>query len=190
MEKQCTKCKQKKPLSDFHVDKSRKDGKTSSCKVCRTKQVVDYHKKNKTWLENTYKEYNKKRMQTFDAKNKASHASTKYFYNNQMKTIPYNRANAAFRRILKRYPNSLCSTIQDVLPVYEEAYKLEIATGIHYQVDHKIPLQAGGKHHVDNLIVLSEDEHRKKTLYEYKIIEKLLTKYYIEMYAADKENAE
>lgn len=32
--KTCTKCKEKKPLNDFHADKRLKDGRTNSCKGC------------------------------------------------------------------------------------------------------------------------------------------------------------
>lgn len=117
-------------------------------------------------------------MQTKEAKEKASHASTKWFYNNTEKTIPYNRAYAALQRIQKRYPNTKCAPLQDILVVYYQAYQKELETGIHHQVDHVIPLQAGGTHTVDNLEVLTEDAHREKTLAEYKLIEQLLTEFY------------
>lgn len=176
--KKCSKCNSVKELTQFHVDKSRVDGRTSSCKFCRTKHSVNYAKQNKTWKSESAKRYNKKRMQSEEAKQKASHASTKWAKNNPTKSIPYNRANAALRRIQKRYANTKCAPIQQIISVYEQAYLMEVETGIHHQVDHKIPLQAGGSHTVDNLEILTEDAHREKTLAEYKLIENLLTKYY------------
>jgi 5-methylcytosine-specific restriction endonuclease McrA len=41
--KTCTKCKEEKPISDFHHDKSKKDGLTSWCKVCiKTASQIRY----------------------------------------------------------------------------------------------------------------------------------------------------
>jgi len=40
--KACTKCKQIKSLSDFYKDKQKRDGYTSSCKICCTSQVMQY----------------------------------------------------------------------------------------------------------------------------------------------------
>ena len=45
--KVCTRCEKKKPLDDFHNNKSSKDGKKSACKVCRTGDTKEYQKKNK-----------------------------------------------------------------------------------------------------------------------------------------------
>lgn len=42
--KNCSKCKQSKPLFDFYKDKSKKDGKTVYCKVCSSeKRMKAYH---------------------------------------------------------------------------------------------------------------------------------------------------
>jgi len=38
-EKQCTKCKEVKPLSEFYKHKAGKDGLTSYCKSCIREQV-------------------------------------------------------------------------------------------------------------------------------------------------------
>ncbi len=43
MSKHCPKCKEFKRLSEFYVDKSRKDGRTSWCKICRGKHAKQYH---------------------------------------------------------------------------------------------------------------------------------------------------
>lgn len=34
--KTCSICAQRKPLSDFHKDRNRPDGRRSSCRVCRS----------------------------------------------------------------------------------------------------------------------------------------------------------
>lgn len=48
----CTKCKESKPLDQFHNKKSAKDGKQSSCKECNIKTV-------QTWQSDNSEEYEK-----------------------------------------------------------------------------------------------------------------------------------
>jgi hypothetical protein len=59
-QKKCGKCQQVKPLLEFHVDKSRKLGVTSYCKVCK----LDYRRKqyaeNKPRDRDYFKEYYRK----------------------------------------------------------------------------------------------------------------------------------
>ena len=176
--KKCTMCGEARPLEEYHKDRRRKDGRTSSCRVCRTAHVVQYHKEVESWKLPASREYNRRRMTTPTARTKAVHASTRYFNANKPKTVPYNRANAAHRRIMKRYPLAVCGTLHAVLPIYEQAYMLELETGIHHQVDHIKPLQAGGIHHTDNLEILTESQHREKTIREYKVIEQLMKEHY------------
>lgn len=43
--KTCNKCKKEKPLSDFHICSSKKDGRTAHCKECRNKASRERAKK-------------------------------------------------------------------------------------------------------------------------------------------------
>lgn len=38
----CTKCKQTKPLSEFHKDRSTKDNHRPDCKICSLKRIKEY----------------------------------------------------------------------------------------------------------------------------------------------------
>ena len=49
--KRCYKCKQEKPLTDFHVDRSRKDQHRHICKECTNL----YHRERNKKLYNGYK---------------------------------------------------------------------------------------------------------------------------------------
>lgn len=40
----CSKCKQEKPITEFHKDKYRPDGFTTQCKECRLKKKYEYDK--------------------------------------------------------------------------------------------------------------------------------------------------
>ena len=44
--KHCIRCKLEKPLSDFHADKSKRDGRVSSCKDCKSKYRKSYYQEN------------------------------------------------------------------------------------------------------------------------------------------------
>lgn len=178
--KQCSKCGVTKQFNDFHRDKSRKDGFTSACRICRTHHVVEYHKNNQTWKAESSKQYNKRRMQTEEAKQKAIHASMKWQKENLHKSVPYNRANASMKRVSKKYPEAMNCCIEDILSFYEEAFSLEQKTGCRHHVDHKVPLVAGGRHEPSNLEVLSETDHKEKTKREFMLMRHLMTRYYSE----------
>ena len=49
--KRCTKCRKRKTLASFYVDKTRKDGKNPWCKPCHYKKSVE-------WREGNRKRYN------------------------------------------------------------------------------------------------------------------------------------
>lgn len=51
--KQCTKCKEEKPFSEFYNNASRKDGKTSNCKAC----MNAYHKANRPYYNAKHLEW-------------------------------------------------------------------------------------------------------------------------------------
>lgn len=56
-DKFCTGCNKTKPLSDYHIDRSEKDGHRFQCKECRNAKQKEYAKNNKQLI----KERNKKR---------------------------------------------------------------------------------------------------------------------------------
>ena len=57
---------------------------------------------------------------------------------------------------------------QKINVFYKEAVRLSEKTGIPHEVDHIIPISKGGKHHENNLQILTAIENRKKynKLYE------------------------
>lgn len=62
--KRCSACKETKPVSEFHSDKSRKDGLAAYCKSCRCKKGRSYRaankekiaEKNRRWQEENKKQ--------------------------------------------------------------------------------------------------------------------------------------
>ena len=61
----CTKCNILKPLDEFNNDRSRKDGKKSSCKECRRKYNQE-HRKEKIEYNKKYTQEHKKEKAEYD----------------------------------------------------------------------------------------------------------------------------
>jgi len=75
--KTCSKCKEEKPLEDFHKDTQKKDGLSSSCRICMAKVCTIYRNKNKAkcyesrrWSYLKNKEYYKKMAKTYPSHTK------------------------------------------------------------------------------------------------------------------------
>ena len=73
-------------------------------------------------------------------------------------------AKTALRRARKKQQNCNCCTRADFVGIYEWARFLDC------EVDHKIPLAAGGVHCRHNLQILSREEHQRKTRADRKFI--------------------
>jgi len=72
--KKCSKCRKTKSVSDFFMDKQKKDGLTSSCKKCVMQSTSSYRHKNKDAYRTYAQEYHKK---TKHLKRKRRQAMTK-----------------------------------------------------------------------------------------------------------------
>lgn len=70
--------------------------------------------------------------------------------------------NSARRRC--RMKNALDETAdqQKIKEIYLEARKITEETGIPHEVDHIIPISRGGKHHENNLQIITSTENRRK----------------------------
>ena len=79
MDKKCPKCKEIKPGSDFHNNKSRKDGKEWCCKSCR--QVI----RQEVYTNRRLAEIRKVRQWQMDNPVKVSEYKKKYHQENPMK---------------------------------------------------------------------------------------------------------
>ena len=71
--KRCPKCEEIKPKSDFHKDKSKKDGLVSSCKPCHKATNKAWNQANKEKYKARQKEYyqaNKEKYKAYSEANK------------------------------------------------------------------------------------------------------------------------
>lgn len=67
--KTCTKCQEAKPISEFWADRSKKNGYSSRCKVCKAAAYTQYRKDG---------DYDKKRYQKAPEKERERHLIRKY----------------------------------------------------------------------------------------------------------------
>jgi 5-methylcytosine-specific restriction endonuclease McrA len=76
------------------------------------------------------------------------------------------KANAAHQKVKRRRLMGLVELTPaeelQVKAIYRLRYTLTRETGIEYHVDHRIPLKHGGKHHPDNLWVITAKENLSK----------------------------
>jgi hypothetical protein len=70
--RKCSKCGIERPLTEFHKDKSKKDGRKPSCKTCRNHQNAKWYVQNKEKVKQYSAEYcanpeNKERRKQYGA---------------------------------------------------------------------------------------------------------------------------
>lgn len=162
--KLCSKCKIEKSLTEFHKNKSRPDGVTCACKLCR----------NAVARSSNHTEEVMARKQRYCDKYPQKVASTKKRWKvaNKGKV----NANTAKRYAVKKNatPNWLTAEqLNEIEDFYILAETLTSFTGIKYQVDHIIPLthkDVQGLHVPWNLQVISmSDNCRKNNQFDYTI---------------------
>ena len=142
--KTCTKCKEKKDLSEYYADKRNKDGRQARCKLCHNLEAKEHYQNNKEEIKRSFKQWRK------ENRGKSNSIKAKY------------RAAKA-----QRTPNWLtCDQLEYIRNEYLMAVKLEAITGDKYHVDHVVPLQGNdvsGLHVPWNLQILEAKDNLSKS---------------------------
>jgi len=141
-EKQCFKCKERKPFSEFNKNKHKKDGLATYCKICAAEKLRAFFGSDK------------KRVKSYQRKYRAD---------NMDKVNAYNTIQKIFRRKIAVPPWADLKSIQ---AFYTEAKRMIKETGTKHQVDHIVPLKhklVCGLHVPWNLQVLPASENSKKS---------------------------
>jgi len=159
--KTCSCCQMEKDCVDFHKDKSRKDGLSSSCKVCAIARAKRAYKENpdrikqrtKRWIESNRDRHNQHCRTWVKNNNAAVNARTARRYASKKKATPlFVRENLDFLWMIEQ--------------AYEIARARTAATGIAWEVDHIVPLRGkfvSGLHTPWNLQVVPKSENRQKS---------------------------
>ena len=159
--KTCTKCKEVKAITEFHRDKSRKDGYRNVCKPCIISYMQDYYVANKDkvvaravkWNEVNRVRHNKKCSKWVKRNRGAVNARTARRYAAKTKATPVWAASGTEHHWL-------------INKIYDLAVLRTKLTGIPWEVDHKFPLrgaEVSGLHVPDNLQVVPMTENRRKS---------------------------
>lgn len=94
--------------------------------------------------------------------------SSKFRYLGEDHKRALRNSHASLRRSRIRSAFDETADQEKINVFYKEAVRLSEKTGIPHEVDHIIPISKGGKHHENNLQILTAIENRKKynKLYE------------------------
>ena len=169
--KECKKCKEVMPLTDFSKDSTKSNGISSYCKPCKNKANEVWRERNREEIKEYSKEYYKNNKghinessRVYYAENKADRVlKIKEWQRNNPATV---RAHGAKRRASKLQATPQWADLGKIREVYKEAQRLTELLGIEMHVDHIVPLQGSlvsGLHVETNLQILPAVENRRKS---------------------------
>ena len=171
--KKCTKCGEVKDQSRFYKAKLGRDGLRASCKSCEVRRASDYVNRNREKVSARKAEHRKSNSEKI-AKTRArwlsenSEGVLAYAKEYAQRNPEKRRAAQSIRRARKLSATPCWFGELDEF-VMQEAAALcadrERATGLAWQVDHMIPLQAKlacGLHCAANLQVMPAELNRRK----------------------------
>jgi hypothetical protein len=102
----CSKCKIFKSLNEYPKDKSRKDGYSYRCSVCKNAEIYKYFKKNKEFIyqknKGKHNEYFKKRYKNKTEEQKQNFREYLKIWNNQPKNKE--KRNKYQREVYRKNP--------------------------------------------------------------------------------------
>lgn len=154
--KQCSKCGESKPLSEYHRDKHSKDGHVQRCKECVKIKTLDWLEKNRERnAENCRKRYAlnpepyKQNAYNWVTKNKERKKilDRQYQINN-----PHVYRNTKQKRKVKLAQNGVYDITRKELKKLYESPCVYCANTKNIQADHVIPIARGGTHSIGNLV--------------------------------------
>ena len=164
----CNKCKEDKPLEDFHKCKAFPLGRVYTCKPCARKKSINWNKDNKDKKSEQGKTHYKKNKDVYLKRAKDTNwqahnqerirelSKSRYAKNNGASKVAYYKN---LRR--KATPNWLTSAqIVEIDMLYWLCRDLEVISGDKYHVDHIVPIKGEnicGLHVPWNLQILPAD---------------------------------
>lgn len=142
----CNKCKIEKPKEEFPTDRCRKMGRSTICKQCKKKYILEWRKKSKTYADYKIKNSEKEKQRKHDC-------YLKYKESNEYKNR--NRINGIKRRSHKISVNEiiLIDDIEFIKNQFENKC-FNCGSTINLEIDHYYPLSLGHKLSRDNGILL------------------------------------
>lgn len=183
--KACRKCQIDKPLTNYSIDRSARDGLRSACKACdvaavmarRAKDVDADKERKRAWRERN-QQYIANARAEYAAKNPDAHKN--YYAKNRdaalEKSKAWNVRNKekrasweASRRAATKQQTPKLANEQSILEIYKRAADMR-AKGISVQVDHIVPLNSplvSGLHCEQNMQILDSSLNASKKNYHW-----------------------
>lgn len=167
--KKCSKCKLEKDETEFNKNKSKKDGLSTECKLCKRQQDAKYREENSKSIQLYLKEYNQinkdvlyEQKKEYRTVNKTAHLKRQnnwYEKNKEdvkervalyKKEYPEQYRMYANRRAASKKTDIIeIFTHQDIINVYGD--KCFYCGGLFEHIDHYMPLSRGGSHTLENV---------------------------------------
>lgn len=170
--KTCACCGEKKPDSEFHVDRSKSDGLNSSCKSCRRviakkSRANEDKEKRRAWLKKWTSE-NRESACKATAKWRSKHPDENKQIYKKWSAKNRDKINATKR---EKFANKKSVTPDwadksAIKKIYRAATFMTKITGTQWEVDHKVPIHSKsvcGLHCEENLQVIPHKDNLKKS---------------------------
>ena len=164
--KTCTKCSTTKPIEEFgkrKVSKVSKDGLRHECKACASKAAKLYYEIYSDRIRARSKIWSDANPDKKLAHGKAHRSRLTQAERAAEQLVDNTRARSELSNTDLYGGLTYKEAIAYSLPFTTERLRLEAETGIKHEVDHIVPIAAGGLHTVDNLRVITKSANQTKT---------------------------
>lgn len=174
--KRCSKCKEQKPLEDFHKDKAKKGGLRGYCKPCNSESARRWKEENRAavrassrrwYTENREAHLENNRRWREENREAALENTRRWRGENPVRTKASNAVTYALTRSPLDHSElfggaTRVEAIDFTEPFIRERLRLEEETGVEHHIDHIKPLCEGGLHVPENLQVITGAENMTK----------------------------
>jgi len=161
--KQCTVCKQLKPLSEYSPDKRIASGVQSRCKICYAEIMKARRRNNPQAHRDAVKKHTKNHYA------KKLEINNKYRINNPEKVSAWKRKDRIVNKVRIVADNAMRRTkmVGNITTEIKQIYALRdffesMSLGEKFHVDHIIPISKGGLHIAQNLQVITAKDNLRK----------------------------
>jgi hypothetical protein len=154
--KECTKCKQVKPLDEFHKNKNTSDGRVPRCKACRKSDSHTYYSRNKDAILEKSRAYNQENREL------VAERLRRYYDKNRDRILDYHadyrRSNRekVYSDIYKRKAKKACAVPQrwrtSECPD-NTCYWCGTTEADEWHIEHVMPISLGGPAEAYNEVV-------------------------------------
>ena len=154
--KTCSRCLKSKTSDAFYKDKSKKDGMTSYCKICRKEYHSEYYSNNKEHILDSVKAWVSKNKTKRKAYRKLHYLNNRGTYHAKTRT----------RQAAKLKAIPAWADLDQIKRIYTACASISERTGVEHHVDHIIPLQGKtvcGLHVENNLAIIPAQMNLQKS---------------------------